>query len=149
MFIGGKMYFNNLKKLRNEREITQKYIANVLNVKRSTYNSWERGDVMIPLENADKLSLYYKVRLSYIIGIDKEIKYINDIKEINYDTLLNNLSKLKKERHQSFADIANNINCSRSICHRYFNGLTILPIDRLVLLAKFYNMDIDTLCGKV
>ena len=31
----------------------------------------------------------------------------------------------------------------------YFNGLTILPIDRLVLLVKFYNMDIDTLCGKV
>ena len=89
------------------------------------------------------------MRLSYIIGIDKEIKYINDIKEINYDTLLNNLSKLKKERHQSFADIANNINCSRSICHRYFNGLTILPIDRLVPLAKFYNMYIDTICGKV
>lgn len=143
------MYFNNLKKLRNEKEITQKYIANILNVKRSTYNSWERRDVMIPLEIADKLSLYYKVRLSYIIGIDKEIKYINDIKEINYDTLLNNLNQLKKERHQSFTDIANNIGCSRSICHRYFNGLTILPIDRLVLLAKLYNMDIDRLCGKI
>ena len=142
------MYFNNLKKLRNEKEITQQYIANILNVKRSTYNSWERRDVMIPLEIADKLSLYYKVRLSYIIGIDKEIKYINDIKEINYNTLLNNLNKLKKERHQSFTDIANNIGCSRSICHRYFNGLTTLPIDRLVLLSKLYNMDIDTLCGK-
>ena len=50
MITGDSMYFNNLKKLRNEKEITQKYIANILNVKRSTYNSWERGDVMIPPE---------------------------------------------------------------------------------------------------
>lgn len=142
------MYFNNLKKLRNEKEQTQKTISDILNVKRSTYNSWERGDVMIPLDIADKLSLYYKVRLSYIYGIDKEYIEKENIKPINYKKMLDALLELKKENHQSFADIAKHIDCSRSVCHRYFTGLTIPPIDRLVALSKLYNVDLDILCGK-
>ena len=145
---GDSVYFNNLKKLRNDKDKTQKSIANLLDIKRSTYNSWERGDVMIPLDIADKLSLYYKVRLSYIYGIDNEYVEKKNIKPINYEKMLDTLLELKKENHQSFADIAESIDCSRSVCHRYFTGLTIPPIDRLVALTKLYKIDLDVLCGK-
>ena len=138
---GDSVYFNNLKKLRNDKDKTQKSIANLLDIKRSTYNSWERGDVMIPLDIADKLSLYYKVRLSYIYGIDNEYVEKKNIKPINYEKMLDTLLELKKENHQSFADIAESIDCSRS-------GLTIPPIDRLVAITKLYKIELDVLCGK-
>jgi len=49
--------------------LTQENIANYLNVKRSTYSNWESGFIMLPIEMADKLSIFYKVKLSYVIGI--------------------------------------------------------------------------------
>ena len=58
------MYLKNLKLLRNEKELTQDDISKYLGVSRTTYNNWEQGTVLLPLDIADKLSVYYKVRLS-------------------------------------------------------------------------------------
>ena len=43
------MYFNNLQYLRNEKELTQREVSEILNCKRSTYDNWEHGNVMIPI----------------------------------------------------------------------------------------------------
>ena len=69
------MYSNNLKRLRNEKEFTQNYIAQVLGCKRTTYNNWERGVVMIPIRIVDDLSVYYKVSMSCVLGINKKIEF--------------------------------------------------------------------------
>ena len=142
------MYSNNLKKLRNEKELTQKEISNILNCNQNSYNNWERGVVMIPLDIADKLSCYYKVRLSYIYGLDKAYINKDNIKPINYNKMLKTLSELKSQNKHSYNVIAKAINCNESTVQRYFTGVFKPPIDRLVLLAKFYNIDLDTLCGK-
>lgn len=142
------MYFNNLKKLRNEKEFTQEEVAFKLNCKRSTYNNWESGVVMIPLDVADKLSLIYNVSLSCILGIENKIAYKSDIKAMDYNVLLNNLNRVKKERGQTFGKIANSLNCNQATCCRYFNGNIIIPIDRLIMLSELYNVDLDCLCGK-
>lgn len=91
------MYFNNLKKLREEEELTQEEISKELECNRSTYNNWERGIVMIPIDIADQLSVYYKVNLSSVLGIDKKIIYNSNVKKMNYDLLLKNLNDLKKK----------------------------------------------------
>ena len=70
------MYLKNLKLLRNEKELTQDDIAKYLGVSRTTYNNWEQGTVLLPLDIADKLSAYYKVRLSCILGIDNKVNII-------------------------------------------------------------------------
>jgi len=58
------MYFNNLKRLRNNKKLTQTDIANYLKVKRSTYVKWEQGFIIIPIDKTDELSILYNVRLS-------------------------------------------------------------------------------------
>jgi len=142
------MYVNNLKKLRNEYELTQNDIAKKIKCNRSTYNNWERCVVMIPLEVADKLSLFYNVRLSYILGIDENLKRNKLTKKMNYNILLKNLSKLKENNRNTFEEISDYLDCNRSTCQRYFKGDVKIPIDRLILLSKFYNVDLDELCGK-
>lgn len=93
------MYFNNLKELRNDNDYTQQDIAKKLDVNRFTYKNWENGIVMIPIDIADKLSVFYNVKLSYILGIDKSSKIDYKVKDLKYDKLLYNLSKLKKEHN--------------------------------------------------
>ncbi len=86
------MYLNNLKRLRNESKLTQKTIAEKLKTNRNTYKNWENGLVMIPLEYADKLSLFYNVRLSYILGVAKTC--VNNIK-IKKNELYKNVKDFK------------------------------------------------------
>lgn len=143
------MYSNNLKRLRNEKELTQQFVAEkVLGCRRTTYNNWERGIVMIPISVADDLSTFYEVSMSCILGIDKKIIFKKDIDKMNYDILLSNLRKLKKDNKTSYKQIGNQIKCTGTSCQRYFTGKVTIPIDRLIMLAKLYNIDIDELCGK-
>lgn len=142
------MYSNNLRRLRNEKELKQNDIAEVLGCKRTTYNNWERGVVMIPINIVDKLSIFYKVRISCILGIHKKIEFIDDVNKLNYNVLLSNLSTLKKENKYSYERIGKNIKCTGATCQRYFKGKIVIPIDRLIMLAKMFDIDIDELCGK-
>lgn len=143
------MYFNNLQYLRNEKELTQREVSEILNCKRSTYDNWEHGNVMIPLDMADKLSCFYKVKLSYIYGIDKELIKVENIKRINYDKMLTTLNEKKEEYKHTYTYIADNIKCNVSTVYRYFKGEFFPPIDRLVALANLYNLELDVLCGKL
>lgn len=142
------MYYNNLKRLRNEKELTQEDISKILKRSRSTYNNWERGIVMIPIDVIDQLSVYYKVSLSCVLGIDKKIEYKKSVKKLNYDTLLNNLRELRKENKHTYNEIASYLKCTEATCQRYFTGVFKIPIDRLILLTQLYDIELDELCGK-
>lgn len=139
---------NNLKKLRKEHNLTQKEIAKIINCNRSTYNNYERGIIIIPLDIADKLSIYYQVRLSYICALDQEYQKKENFKPINYEKLLENLNNLKKQYKHTYKEIAININCTESTVQRYFTNVFLPPLDRLIQLAQLYNIDLDVLCAK-
>ena len=144
------MYSNNLRRLRNEKELTQNYVAEeILGCRRTTYNNWERGVVMIPIKIADELSVFYKVSLSCVLGINKKIEFNKDINEMNYETLLSNLNRLKDESKYSYNKIGKEIKCTGTSCQRYLTGKITIPMDRLIMLAKMYDIDIDMLCGKI
>ena len=142
------MYLNNLKRLREEKELTQQNISDRLGVKRSTYNSWERNEVMIPLVKADKFSMFYKVSFAYIYGISNKLVYDENIKKFDYNTLLNNLNKLRNDNGDTYETLARVLDCTRQTSHRYFTGNIIIPIDILIKLSNYYKIDIDVLCGK-
>lgn len=142
------MYFNNLKKLRNNKDLTQEEISNVLKCKRVTYSTWENGTIIIPIKVADQLTIFYNVSLSYLLGLNDNDEINHEVKSINYEKLLKNLQTLKSTNNNSFQQIASNLKCDKSTCNRYFNGKLKIPTDRLILLSKFYRTDIDLLVGK-
>lgn len=142
------MYFNKLKKLRLEKELTQKQLSEKLKCSRSAYNNWERGVVMIPIDIADELSIFYNVKLSYILGVDETLTKKRKIGKMDYKILLRNLNELKTKNNHTYKEIATYLQCDISTCQRYFKGTFKIPIDRLISLSEFYNMDIDKMCGK-
>lgn len=142
------MYYNNLKKLRNEKELTQEFVSKKLNCSRSTYNNWERNIVMIPIDIVDKLSVFYQVSISCILGIEKTIKYKSNVVKMNYDSLLKKLMLLKTKNKNTYDEIGTYLKCTGATCQRYYNGVFKIPVDRLILLSELYEIDIDELCGK-
>lgn len=142
------MYCTNIKKLRLLHEKKQSDVALSLGCLRARYSMWESGLVMIPLEFADKLALLYNVKLAYILGIEKSMSSNQYNVPMDYNVVLERLNSLKEENHNSYEEIALYLNCNRSTCYRYFKGIIKLPVDRLILICRLYEVDVDWLCGK-
>lgn len=57
-----------LKELREDHKLSQKEIAEKINVTKQAYGNYENGTRNIPIETLIKLADYYKVSLDYIAG---------------------------------------------------------------------------------
>lgn len=62
------MYFRRLRDLREDNDLTQKQIADILGTKQTIYSRYERGYQNIPLEFLLTLADYYNVSIDYIFG---------------------------------------------------------------------------------
>ncbi len=62
------MFFQRIKDLREDRDMRQADVAEILGIKQTVYSRYERGYQSIPLEHLIKLADYYKVSIDYILG---------------------------------------------------------------------------------
>lgn len=63
-----------LKDLREDADITQKQLADYLNIKQNTYSQYENGQRQIPIEALVKLAHYFKTSTDYILELTNETK---------------------------------------------------------------------------
>ncbi|MBR4122867.1 MAG: helix-turn-helix transcriptional regulator [Clostridia bacterium] len=64
-----------LKELREDRDLTQQQIANILDCKQNTYQQYENEKRQIPLVALKKLCLFYNVSADYILELPKDLEY--------------------------------------------------------------------------
>lgn len=60
------MYLRRLRDLREDSDLKQINIAQILNIQQTVYSRYERGYQTIPLEHLIKLADFYGVSLDYI-----------------------------------------------------------------------------------
>ena len=56
-----------IRDLREDNDLTQKQISNILMCDQSLYSKYERGEREIPLSLLIKLADYYKTNLDYLV----------------------------------------------------------------------------------
>ena len=59
-----------LKELREENIVSQKEIAEFLNIKQNTYSQYETGKRQLPIDLLIKIAKFYKVSTDYILGLE-------------------------------------------------------------------------------
>lgn len=62
-------YYQRLRDLREDRDMTQRQIAEVLGITIQQYSLYERGDREIPFHHAITLAKFYNASLDYIAGL--------------------------------------------------------------------------------
>ena len=62
---------NRLKELRQEKKLSQKEIADLLEVGEKTISRWENGENAIKSDKAQQLADYFKVGVGYLLGDDE------------------------------------------------------------------------------
>jgi len=64
--------YGRIRDLRNDRGLTQKQVAKLLNVSQNTYSQYEIGISRFPLDAVVKLAEYYNVSIDYLVGLTDE-----------------------------------------------------------------------------
>ena len=69
-----KQYWEILRDLREDHDLTQAKIANVLKTTQQVYSRYEKGINELPIRHLRTLCLYYHVSADYILGLSSEAK---------------------------------------------------------------------------
>lgn len=67
------MYIRRLRDLREDHDMKQHDVAELLGIKQTVYSRYERGFQTIPLPHLLKLADHYRVSLDYIFERDAEL----------------------------------------------------------------------------
>ena len=65
-------YYQRIRDLREDKDMTQKNVAEILGITTQQYSLYERGDREIPFHHAITLAKFYHVSLDYIAGLTKQ-----------------------------------------------------------------------------
>lgn len=65
-------YYQRIRDLREDKDLTQKEIAKYLETTPQQYSLWERGDREIPLHHMITLAKLYKCSIDYMVGISNK-----------------------------------------------------------------------------
>lgn len=68
------MEYYRIKNLREDNDLTQKQIAEYLNIAQRTYSGYEIGARNIPVQIIVQLASYYKTSVDYLLGLTDEKK---------------------------------------------------------------------------
>ncbi len=66
-----KEYYEIIRELREDRDLSQKQIAEVLGTTQQVYSRYEKGINEIPVRHIITLCKFYKVSADYILGLSK------------------------------------------------------------------------------
>lgn len=65
-----------IRDLREDRDLTQKEIAEYLHIRQNTYSQYENGQRQLPIEALIALAKFYNTSTDYILGLtDQPMPY--------------------------------------------------------------------------
>jgi len=134
-----KSYQNNIKKLRTELHLTQKQLADEINVSRDCIVQWENNSDRLPA--LDKLILLadkYNVTIDYLIGrsdcTSVENEYIQQVTGLS-DSAINALRDFKKSDSAGIKHVIDSVKHDKQPTH----PLYALEIINFFLTSKHFK----------
>ena len=73
------MYIRRLKDIREDRDMTQKEIAEYLKITQQQYSLYENGKRTLPVDLLVELSKLYNLSTDYILGLSNDITIKNNV----------------------------------------------------------------------
>ena len=68
------MIYPRIRDLREDRDLTQRAVAEYLHVAQRTYSSYENGSRSIPVQILVQLACYYHTSTDYLLAITDEFR---------------------------------------------------------------------------
>lgn len=140
--------FERLKDIREDHDLSQREMANILHVNRSTYSLWELGINIMPIKYIAKFSDYFNYSIDYVLGISNNKNNVNLKKGYNKKQVGKNLKSIRINNKLSQENMANILNVSQACIARYEKGLIDISTSNMYKISKTFNYSMNYLCCK-
>ena len=91
-------YYQRLKDLKEDADLTQAKVSEIIDVSTNHYGKYERGDIDIPFSKAIILADHYDVSLDYIAGRTNDKTFCKIISPSRFTEKFNRLNHENKAR---------------------------------------------------
>ena len=141
------MLSERLLNIRDEAELNQEDMAEILKVSQSNYSRWENGRELIPLSKLNILCNHFRINMDYVVGISR---YSKSSKKYEFDNkkIGNRLKIFRKEKGITQVELAEFLNTTQSTVSAYENGKTTLLTAFAMQIVHKYGISLDWLCGR-
>ena len=75
--------YERIRNLREDKDLTQKQLGQLLNMSQTGYNQYEIGKNDIPTKILIELAKFYNTSIDYLLGLTNEIRPYPRIKQTN------------------------------------------------------------------
>ena len=139
--------FRKLKDIREDNDLNQEEMANILHVKRARYSLWKLGINIIPLKNLCDYADYFNYNIDYILGLTQN-KEASKVLGIDFQILGKNMKDIRIKHKLSQRAIANILGVTQACIVRYEQGIIAISTSNLYKFSKEFNVSLSELCGK-
>ena len=139
------MLNNNIKKCREELEMTQTELGYIFGVQKATISNWENGYDIIPFNKLIRFCNLYDFSLDYVVGFTKRNKKYHKIEPTDKKTIGQILKQFRKDLKISQQTIADECSISRACYSHYELGMSLISTITIYTICKKHNISMDEL----
>lgn len=98
--------YERIRNLREDRDMTQKQVADILFMQLTQYRRYESGERELPLDLAITLARFYNVPIDYIAGVSDKITISEESLTADEKNLLDNYRNLPEKEKAKLIEIS-------------------------------------------
>ncbi len=140
-----KTFIERLKELRKQSGLTQKQVAEHLDITQSAYAQWETGKLNPKKETIQKFADLFNVSYDYLWHGTSEPQTTNAIIETNSGTFPERLRQLRTEADLTQKQLADIVGTTQQNIAFWETGRQRPKQPSLIKLANYFNVSIDYL----
>lgn len=144
----GNRIRNRLYEIRENLDLKQYTIAEMLGVNKRSYSFWETNDRFIPLKDLNTYCNKFNVSMDYVFYLTDKNEKTNHLDAINNVTLGKRIKEVCKENNLTQIELAKLLGTTQSTVSAYINGKITILTPFALQIAKTYNISLDWLCGR-
>lgn len=144
------MSYNRINDIREEYDLTQQELANIIGGSRVNISNWENDKEIPNIQRINKMVDHFHMSLDYMFYLSKDKTY-DEIKKGTLDRKITGLrlKEFREENKLTLKTLASELNTTSSTLSAYETGKNMLLTAFAIQICKKYKVSMDWLYGKI
>jgi len=137
-----------LREIRENNYLTQREVAKLLKISKTTYNYFETGERIIPLKHLNNFCNNFDVSADYVFHLTDDNVIFDKKAELNKQLIGLRVKEIRIKNNMKQHELASIFNTSQSTVSAYENGYTLILTAFVYALCKELNISMDYIIGR-